>query len=68
VIKVTGAFGIITRDLSHMKNVPQKMQCYSENGDELSGGNARVNCILMHSIHCHFRYNTAFFRNIFPIT
>jgi hypothetical protein len=42
-------FGIITGNLSKRKNVFQKMLCFSENGDELSGDNWRVNCIVLFS-------------------
>ena len=38
-------FGIITGNLSNRKNVPQKMQRYSEYGGESSGDNSRVTCI-----------------------
>jgi hypothetical protein len=39
-------FGIKTGNLSNRKNVPQKMWRYSEYGDESSGDNSRVNCII----------------------
>jgi hypothetical protein len=44
-------FGIITGNLSNRKNVPQKMWHCSENGNELSGNNSRVNCISQVSKH-----------------
>ena len=38
-------FGVLTGILSSRKNVPRKTWRYTENGDELSGDNSRVNCI-----------------------
>ena len=38
-------FGVLTGILSSRKIVPRKMWRYTENGDELSGDNSRVNCI-----------------------